>query len=143
MTRRLLLLPLALVLAFPATAAADDRVIAPGVTAGGVDLGGQTIDTAVATLQLGVGAAAERAVTVRSAGRTFTLAAKDAGVRFDALTTAKRAYYAGATAGRAPRWPWPCARRRARCGRSPSRWTAPSRAPRATRRCGSGCAGWT
>ena len=99
MTRRLLLLPLALVLAFPATAAADDRVIAPGVTAGGVDLGGQTIDTAVATLQLGVGAAAERAVTVRSAGRTFTLAAKDAGVRFDALTTAKRAYYAGRDRG--------------------------------------------
>jgi lipoprotein-anchoring transpeptidase ErfK/SrfK len=99
MTRRLLLLPLALVLAFPATAAADDRVIAPGVTAGGVDLGGQTIDTAVATLQLGVGTAAERAVTVRSAGRTFTLTAEDAGVRFDALTTAKRAYYAGLDRG--------------------------------------------
>jgi lipoprotein-anchoring transpeptidase ErfK/SrfK len=102
MTRRLLALPVALLLALialPAVASADDRVIAAGVSAGGVDLGGQTIDTAVATLQLGVGAKAERAVTVRSAGRTFTLTAKDAGVRFDAETTAKRAYYAGRDQG--------------------------------------------
>jgi lipoprotein-anchoring transpeptidase ErfK/SrfK len=97
--RRLLPLPVALLLALPASAVADDRVIAPGVTAGGVDLGGQTIDTAVATLELGPGAQVARAITVRSAGRTFTLTAADAGVRFDALTTAKRALYAGRDRG--------------------------------------------
>ncbi len=57
MRRRRLALPLALLaLSAPATAhAADDRVIAPNTKAGGVDVGGQTIDAAAALLDKAVG----------------------------------------------------------------------------------------
>ena len=104
MCRRALSIPL-LVLALlvvPAAALAqtpDDRVIAPGVTAGGVDLGGQTVDSAAANLGLALGPQLNRPVDVISAGRTFRLQPVDAGFAFDALRTAKRAYYAGRDKG--------------------------------------------
>ena len=77
----------------------EAQVIAPGVKAGGVDVGGRTIEDAAATLDLALRPAVDTAATVASAGRTFTLRAADAKVRFDALRTAKRAYYAGRDVG--------------------------------------------
>jgi lipoprotein-anchoring transpeptidase ErfK/SrfK len=97
MRRRRLALPLALLaLSAPATAhAADDRVIAPNTKAGGVDVGGQTIDAAAALLDQALRPVVERPVSVRVAGKAFRLQAADAKVAFDTLRTAKRAYYAG------------------------------------------------
>ena len=78
---------------------AEEKVIAPGVTAGGVDVGGQTIESAAAHLDLALRPAVDAPVKVRSADRTFRLTATQAKVRFDALRTAKRAYYAGRDEG--------------------------------------------
>jgi len=86
-------------LAFPAQAGADERVIAPGVTAGGVDVGGQTIDQATVTLTLATADALARPMVVRSGGRRHTLTAEEAQARLDAGRTARRAYYAGRDRG--------------------------------------------
>jgi len=96
--RRLLCLPLCL-LALPSTAAAAEQVIAPGVKAGGVDLGGQTVESAAANLELALGPTFSRPVDVRVGNRTFRLQPADAQFSFDALRTAKRAYYAGRDKG--------------------------------------------
>ena len=56
------------------------QIIAPGVKAGGIDLGGQSVEQASQTLELSLRELVERPVLVRSAGREFTLAAADAGV---------------------------------------------------------------
>jgi len=92
---------LALLAAAPAGAQEPeaDRVIAPGTKAGGIDVGGQTIESAATTLELALGAQLARPVDVVSGGRTFRLQPADAGFAFDALTTAKRAYYAGRDKG--------------------------------------------
>jgi hypothetical protein len=98
-------------LAVPGTAAAQqpkqpaqpqpeaERTIAPGVKAGGVDVGGQTIESAATTIELALGDRFAREVEVRSAGKVYRLKPADAGFRLDALTTAKRAYYAGRDKG--------------------------------------------
>ena len=75
------------------------QIIAPGVKAGGIDLGGQNVEQASQTLELSLRALVDRPVLVKSAGREFTLTAADAGVKFNALRTAKRAYYAGRDQG--------------------------------------------
>ena len=75
------------------------QIIAPGVRAGGIDLGGQSVAQAAQTLELSLRALVERPVLVKSAGQEFTLTAADAGVRFNPLRTAKRAYYAGRDKG--------------------------------------------
>jgi lipoprotein-anchoring transpeptidase ErfK/SrfK len=75
------------------------QVIATGVTAGGIDLGGQTVEQAAQTLETSLRPQIEREVLVRSAGRRFTLTAAEAKVRFDPLRTAKRAYYTGRDKG--------------------------------------------
>ena len=94
--------------AVPGTAAAQqpkqpqpeaERTIAPGVKAGGVDVGGQTVESAATTIQLALGDQFAREVEVRSAGKEFRLRPADAGFRLDAETTAKRAYYAGRDKG--------------------------------------------
>jgi hypothetical protein len=95
---------LVLALAVPTTASAQgeadtQRVIAPGTKAGGVDVGGQTIESAATNLQLALASQLERPVDVRSAGRTFRLQPAEASFAFDATTTAKRAYYAGRDKG--------------------------------------------
>ena len=77
----------------------ERQIIAEGVTAGGIDLGGQSVAQAAQTLDLALGELIARPVVVRSAGRTFELTAEQARVRFDALRTAKRAYYAGRDEG--------------------------------------------
>jgi hypothetical protein len=99
------LLPLAcLLLLVPCASASADltsrQVIAQGVTAGGVDLGGQTVDSAATNLELALAPRLTRNVRVRIGNRSFRLdPADDARFRFDALRTAKRAYYAGRDKG--------------------------------------------
>jgi hypothetical protein len=103
--RRRFVLPCLLVsFAAPvATAAAQEpqteRTIAAGVKAGGVDVGGQTIESAATTIELALGQRFNRPIDVVSAGRSFRLQPVDAGLKLDALTTAKRAYYAGRDKG--------------------------------------------
>jgi lipoprotein-anchoring transpeptidase ErfK/SrfK len=96
--RRLLPMPF-LLLALPSTASAADQVIAPGVKAGGVDLGGQTVESAAANLQLALGGTLNRPIDVRAGARTYRLTTREAGFEFDAVRTAKRAYYAGRDKG--------------------------------------------
>ena len=88
----------AILLAAPA-ASAEDQVIAPGVTAGGVDVGGLNVESAAAKLDAALRRRVERAVVVRSGGRTLRLEAAEARIAFDTLRTAKRAYYAGRDKG--------------------------------------------
>ncbi len=97
MPRTLALLTLLLLLAIAAPAAAQDQQIAPGVTAGDVDLGGLTVPEATAKLEQTADVALARNVSVRVAGRRFRLTMKQAHLAFDAERTAKRAYYSGRT----------------------------------------------
>lgn len=70
--------------------------IAGGVTAAGTDVAGLTVDEAAARLQQVHGERLERGlITVQAADITWRLKTADADVRFDALTSAKRAVYAG------------------------------------------------
>jgi lipoprotein-anchoring transpeptidase ErfK/SrfK len=104
-----LLVVLSCLVAVPATSPAhaqepqppleQRQIIAAGVKAGGIDLGGQSVAQAEQTLELALRELVERPVVVKSAGREFTLEAKAAGVRFNPLRTAKRAYYAGRDKG--------------------------------------------
>jgi len=81
----------------PAPAPApDERRIAPGVTAGGVDVGNLTVDEAAARLQQTVGAQVGRPLTLATGGQVFTLDAATAKLAFDTVRTAKRALYAKA-----------------------------------------------
>jgi hypothetical protein len=75
------------------------QIIAEGVKAGGIDLGGQSVEQASQTLDLALRPLVERDVIVRSAGREFTLTKDEAQVKFNPLRTAKRAYYAGRDKG--------------------------------------------
>jgi lipoprotein-anchoring transpeptidase ErfK/SrfK len=96
--RRLVLLASVLLAAAAASPAlaADSRVIAPGVSAGGVDLSNLTVDQAAAKLREALAAPLGRAVTVTAGAGTFRLWPSNAGVKLDAVLTARRAYYAGA-----------------------------------------------
>lgn len=84
-----LLIACAIVGAAPAHA--DDRVIAPGVSAGGVDVGGLTVDAAAARLDAALTPHLSRPVVLRSGDEVFRLTAEAAGVKLDAPRTAKRA----------------------------------------------------
>ncbi|HEX2087969.1 MAG TPA: L,D-transpeptidase family protein [Solirubrobacteraceae bacterium] len=75
------------------------QIIAPGVKAGGIDLGGQSVEQAAQTLELSLRELVQRPVLVKSGGREFTLTAEEAKVRFNPMRTAKRAYYAGRDQG--------------------------------------------
>ena len=98
--RRRFILPFLLVgLVQAPSALAQDQVIAPGVKAGGVDLGGQTIESAATNLDLALRPQLERPVDVVVGAESFRLDALAAKVKFDPLVTAKRAYYAGRDAG--------------------------------------------
>jgi len=77
-------------LAAPA-GAQDDRRIAQGVSAGGVDLSGLTVDEAAAKLQATLGPQLGNDLIFGAAGRPWRLMMADAKLRFDALRTAKRA----------------------------------------------------
>jgi len=91
------------VCALPVTAArADDRVVATGVTVQGVDLSGQTVDQASATLAAQLAPHLSRDVVVNVGAQQFRLRADQAGFAFDTLLTAKRAFYAGQKAAGQP-----------------------------------------
>jgi hypothetical protein len=97
--RRLLLVS-CLFCALPSTASAAEQVIADGVTAGGVEIGGQSVETAASTLQLALGDKLAAPIVVNAGAKRFTLQpATDAQFAFDPVTTAKRAYYAGRDKG--------------------------------------------
>ena len=74
--------------------------IAAGITAAGTDVSGLTVDEAAARLQEVHGARLENGlVTARAADITWRFKTADAAVQFDELQSAKRALYAGRTAG--------------------------------------------
>jgi lipoprotein-anchoring transpeptidase ErfK/SrfK len=79
----------------PAQAPRPGELIAPGITAAGVDLSNTTLKVAEDRLDALLGAKLQRDVIVKVAGRTFRLKAADAKLRFDAARTARRALYAG------------------------------------------------
>jgi lipoprotein-anchoring transpeptidase ErfK/SrfK len=90
-----LVLVLTLALAYAGRAGAQGTsTIAAGVTAGGVDLSGLTVDQAQAKLDQLVGPGLRGDVIVGAGGRVFHLTAAQAGERLDSNRTAKRAVYA-------------------------------------------------
>jgi lipoprotein-anchoring transpeptidase ErfK/SrfK len=94
----LLLAALAVVLLAPsahAQAPREGELIAPGVTAAGVDLSNTTQRIATDRLTDLLTAKLNRDVIVHAPGRTLRLKAADAKLRFDAARTARRALYAG------------------------------------------------
>lgn len=97
MRRAVALLGVLLLAAAAAPAAAQEQRIVPGVKAGGIDVGNLTVPEAAARLEQTAGIALARNVAVHVAGRRFRLTMKRIGFEFDALRTAKRAYYAGRT----------------------------------------------
>ena len=87
----------ALAIAAPAHAQAPrpGELIAPGVSAAGVDLSNTTQKIATDRLEALLGTKLQRDVVVHAPGRTLRLKASDAKVQFDAAKTARRALYAG------------------------------------------------
>ncbi|HEY8584101.1 MAG TPA: L,D-transpeptidase [Capillimicrobium sp.] len=96
---------IALAVLAPASADASSRsevrqkVIGEGVSVAGVDVGGLKVREAQALLREQITPQAMRSVTVRVAGRTFTLTAQRAKVRHDAFLSARRAYRAARDEG--------------------------------------------
>ena len=88
-----------LVLGLAAPASAADQVIAPGVKAGGVDLGGQKVEDAARSLDMALRPQLERPIDIVVNTTTFRLNWWEAALKFDPLLTAKRAYYAGRDKG--------------------------------------------
>jgi lipoprotein-anchoring transpeptidase ErfK/SrfK len=97
--RALIVLPAALVAAALPTAAGaaskapkDPTNVPAGVTAGGVDVSGLTLADAQARLTSAIGTKVDAKLTLGAAGKPWTLdPVADAKLKFDALTTAKRA----------------------------------------------------
>jgi len=87
--------------AAPAPPPAPEKRIAPGATAGGVDLGNLTIPEATARLEQQLRPALRRTIKVRVASHTMRMTMRSVSLRFDAERTAKRAYYAARDAARA------------------------------------------
>jgi lipoprotein-anchoring transpeptidase ErfK/SrfK len=86
------LIAVAVAVGLPASASAKDPTNVPvGVTAGGIDLSGATLDEARIRLETGIGGRVNADLVLGAAGRPWTLKAVDAKLTFDALTTAKRA----------------------------------------------------
>jgi lipoprotein-anchoring transpeptidase ErfK/SrfK len=72
-----------------------EPAIAVGTKAGGIDVGGLTVAQATQRLNEVAGPPLARNVAVHVAGRRFRLTAARMRLKFDAETSAKRAYYAG------------------------------------------------
>ena len=95
--RKVALLTSLVALAAAAPSAAQDPTHVPaGVTAGGVDVSGLTLEEATAKLATTLAPRYDRPVVLGVAGRLFKLAPADAKFSFDALTSAKRALRATA-----------------------------------------------
>jgi lipoprotein-anchoring transpeptidase ErfK/SrfK len=91
---RLLLVSLICALtAVPAASAlaADPTNVPQGVSAGGIDLSGATLDEARIRLETGIGGRVNQDLVLGASGKPWTLKVADAKLQFDALTTAKRA----------------------------------------------------
>ncbi len=86
----------------PAALGADTRVIASGVSVDGVDLSGLTVDAASQKLLGTLVPPLNRNIVVGAAGRVYRLAPGQTHLSVDGPTTARRAYYAGQSAGGAP-----------------------------------------
>ena len=89
---------LLLVLAVPAAAQTPpppEPRIAPGVKAGGLDVGNLTVAEAAVKLQQTYGPPLYNPVAVHVGGRRFRLGPKRSKLKFDTVLTAKRAYHAG------------------------------------------------
>jgi L,D-transpeptidase catalytic domain len=88
-----------LVLAAPAAAQTPppEQRIAPGVKAGGLDVGNLTIGEAAVKLQQTYGPRLYNPVSIHLAGRIFRLTPKQSKLKFDTILTAGRAYKAGLT----------------------------------------------
>jgi L,D-transpeptidase catalytic domain len=82
-----------------ASAQEPDPVLPPGAKAAGLDLGGQTLSQAAATLEAAFATALAQPVEVRVAGHRFTLETARIGFGFDPLRSARRAYDAAVAAG--------------------------------------------
>jgi lipoprotein-anchoring transpeptidase ErfK/SrfK len=85
----------AFVSAAPAARAADTRVIAPGVTVRGLDVGGRTVDDAASYLSGYLTGYLSRDVVVTVGAKSYRLKPSDAQLKFDWTLTAKRAFNAG------------------------------------------------
>jgi lipoprotein-anchoring transpeptidase ErfK/SrfK len=83
-------------------APAADPVIAPGTRAGGVAVGGLTVEQAAARLRDAISPALALPVQVRVAHARFTLTPRSVRARFDPLATARDALRAGAAATAGP-----------------------------------------
>jgi lipoprotein-anchoring transpeptidase ErfK/SrfK len=92
-----LALLLLLVLAAPAAAQQPEPRIAPGVKAGGLDVGGLTVGEAAVKLQQTYGPPLYNPISVYVGGRRFRIGPRQSRLTFDTIKTAKRAYYAGRT----------------------------------------------
>jgi lipoprotein-anchoring transpeptidase ErfK/SrfK len=95
------LLAAALAASLPAAASAakvkaDPTNVPAGVTAGGVDLSGLTLVDAQAKLDATIGVKVNADLVLGAAGKPWTLKMADAKLKFDSLTTAKRAIRAKA-----------------------------------------------
>ncbi|MBJ7328266.1 MAG: L,D-transpeptidase [Solirubrobacteraceae bacterium] len=99
MRRAVLTLSLALLALAPAGASAQapkpEERIAAGVHAGGIDVGGKTVEEATKTLSDALGVRLTRDLVVKAGNGTFRLTAAEGQVVFDAERTAKRALYEG------------------------------------------------
>ena len=86
-----------LVVAAPAAAQAPppEERIAPGVKAGGLDVGGLTVPEAAVKLQQTYGPPLYNPIAVHVGGQKFRLGPKQSKLKFDTVLTAKRAYHAG------------------------------------------------
>jgi lipoprotein-anchoring transpeptidase ErfK/SrfK len=80
----------------PAPVVPGEPVIAEGVTAGGVDLSGLTVEQARVALREAIGRTIRKTVTLRLKGVQARLPTKKVKYEFDAYTTAVRASEAGA-----------------------------------------------
>lgn len=81
-----------------AQAPPDNRVIAANVSAGGVAIGGMTVDQATAALTAQLAAPLSAPIVLGAGGHVYRLSAAQANLSFDARRTAERAYEAGAAA---------------------------------------------
>ena len=97
---RPLIAAVAVLLLLPAGAAAqDDPVLPAGASAAGIDLGGQTVSQAAATLDAAFAATLIQPIELRVAGHRRRLDPATIGFAFDPLRSARRAYNAAIAAG--------------------------------------------
>ena len=96
--RRIPLATLAAVLLLATRAGAQappEPHIAPAVTAGGVDVSGLTLPDAAATVRAAFAKPLARPVTIKLAGKRFSLDPASIHLKLDGLRTARRAFQAG------------------------------------------------